>query len=332
MNGVPPQPFAQRVAAFQAQLGAISRQPPWYKRVGGRNPSPELRRVCALMFGQAGELQRLVERAGQAAAGPPLPALSAVTGLDILTAWVNFDGLKMQLLDHADDAYLAVLVDKHAAQLRLMSVWQPPDPAHPVAGSELDRLIRAFMAGTVTDQDRHKARTALRALYLADSQRGNLERARQETRRHYLARWNQVLAPLIVLLGLAAYGASRHAGSGWRLLVAALAGALGSTLSGVFAVRGSTKITALRSLRALLFTQVLVGATASLFLYAFLESRVLQVPGTAATGPTPWAVVALYGFLAGFSEPFFLGLVRRVASGVSSGDGPDAPPPAPGAS
>ena len=34
--------------------------------------------------------------------------------------------------------------------------------------------------------------------------------------------------------------------------------------------------------------------------------------GASAAERTPWAAVALFTFVAGFSEPFFLGLVRRV--------------------
>jgi len=61
-----------------------------------------------------------------------------------------------------------------------------------------------------------------------------------------------------------------------------------------------------------MLVQPLIGAAAGLFLFLLIESRVVGLPGT--TDKTDWwFVLATYGFIAGFSEPFLLGTVRRVA-------------------
>ena len=57
--------------------------------------------------------------------------------------------------------------------------------------------------------------------------------------------------------------------------------------------------------------QPLIGATAGLVTLLVLESGAVKL-GASAAERTPWAAVALFTFVAGFPEPFFLGLVRRV--------------------
>jgi hypothetical protein len=68
----------------------------------------------------------------------------------------------------------------------------------------------------------------------------------------------------------------------------------------------------LRGMRNWMFVQPWVGAAAALAILAVLASGIVKLPG-AQSGLQSWAGLAAYGFVAGFSEPFFLGVVARIA-------------------
>jgi hypothetical protein len=98
----------------------------------------------------------------------------------------------------------------------------------------------------------------------------------------------------------------------WKAIwVAASAGALGATLSGTFRVRDRLiELDDLRSFWPAMRVQPLIGATAGLVTLFVLETGAVEL---GAKQTASWAALALFTFVAGFSEPFFLGLVQRVA-------------------
>jgi hypothetical protein len=83
-------------------------------------------------------------------------------------------------------------------------------------------------------------------------------------------------------------------------------------LSGVFNLRGLRRLIDLRVFQAGMSVQPFIGAAAGLFLFLLIESDVVSLPGT-TNKTNVWPVLATYGFIAGFSEPFLLGTVRSVA-------------------
>jgi len=86
---------------------------------------------------------------------------------------------------------------------------------------------------------------------------------------------------------------------------------LGATLSGTMRIRDDLRdLDDLRSFWPAMRVQPLVGATAGLVVLLLMESGALDI-GRDDSGH--WAGRALLAFAAGFSEPFFLGLVQRVA-------------------
>jgi hypothetical protein len=72
---------------------------------------------------------------------------------------------------------------------------------------------------------------------------------------------------------------------------------------------GLRELDDLRSFWPAMRVQPLVGATAGLIVLLVIETGTLDVGGESGS----WAGRALVAFAAGFSEPFFLGLVQRVA-------------------
>ena len=112
---------------------------------------------------------------------------------------------------------------------------------------------------------------------------------------------------LVIVVDIAAADASWRSG-----LLVAVAGALGATLSGALKLRDQLpRITSLRTFWYAFALQVPIGAVAGLFLWTVLESGLVEIAGQGAD----WAVEAAVAFAAGFSEPFVLKTVERIAGG-----------------
>jgi hypothetical protein len=138
-----------------------------------------------------------------------------------------------------------------------------------------------------------------------------LRRAREGTRATRLAWLAPILTALVlVFIGLATWVAE-DASWGEGLLVA-VAGAMGATLAAAFKLRDAlARLGDLRTFWYAFAPQMPLGAVAGLFLWIVLESGVVEV---AATGED-WAVAVALAFVAGFSEPFLLKTVERIAGG-----------------
>jgi hypothetical protein len=79
----------------------------------------------------------------------------------------------------------------------------------------------------------------------------------------------------------------------------------------VFKVRDQlTRLDELRSFGPAMRVQPLIGACAGLIMLLVLQSNAIAVT---TKGSEPWRMQGLLAFAAGFSEPFFLGIVQRVA-------------------
>ncbi len=119
-----------------------------------------------------------------------------------------------------------------------------------------------------------------------------------------------------LVVGVAATVAVLHSGGGGiaRAILAALAGALGGTVSGAYRLRDQIEnLNEVRAFKPALWVQPLIGAAAGLVLLLVLESGLLG--NDAAT----WQRAGLLAFAAGFSEPFFLGVVNRVTTAEPEG-------------
>ena len=121
-----------------------------------------------------------------------------------------------------------------------------------------------------------------------------------------------ILVPLVCATGAAIAFADDT--TAWQVVVAGLAGALGSVLSGFFKLRDKlSKLRELRSFDGAVLAQPLVGATAGLFAYALVRAGILHLPPPDSQPTTSSYVI--YGFVMGFSEPFLLDVVGKVARG-----------------
>ena len=71
-----------------------------------------------------------------------------------------------------------------------------------------------------------------------------------------------------------------------------------------------TNINDLRAFAPAIVVQPLIGATAGLLLLVALDSKLIAVNW----GGPDWASRGVIAFAAGFSEPFFLGIVGKVSA------------------
>jgi hypothetical protein len=282
-----------------------------------RRTNPELAKALSLVQGYVTEARNLLDLPDEQA---PLRTAEVrerfrdlltrdVKRLSIDSAWELANQLKRELLFLGDVSYVWTQLEYEAQRDKKPNKWH--GWSEHLAPSKLQSLIQAQSSGQIDRQTHLDAVRSLRKLYELRAEAGMERRARAAQKCRYLTLLIPILFALQVALAAAIYEVG-GAGIWKRILLAASAGALGATLSGILRVRDRlVELDDLRSFWPAMRIQPLIGATAGLFTLLVLESEAIKPGG--GGGPTPWAAAALFTFVAGFSEPFFLGLVRRVA-------------------
>jgi hypothetical protein len=277
---------------------------------------PELRKVIAFVQAQVGEARRLLAAPADALTLRTDGALRELkvllhqdpAALTIDSAWELAGALKRLNLRLGNGGQVASLLEYECNRSQAAGRWHGWD-VH-FDRSELVKLVRAYHAGRVTPAQHADAVDRLTFLYLMRAEAGRNRRARAALKCLYLNRLMPVLFTLLVALGIAIRFAS--GGARWdSIALTAVAGAVGSTLSGVFKVRDQlVRLEELRAFAPAMRVQPLVGACAGVITLLLLESNAVSV---GALSRDAWSTLALLAFAAGFSEPFFLGTVQRVA-------------------
>jgi hypothetical protein len=276
-----------------------------------RRASPELVKVLGFIQDELGQARRLWALRRQVDAAAEEELRVALESADIRTTdrgWEVYGVLKRLNLRLGDRFYIAGLLEYENAHLHESAHWHTWDEHFDPA--ELQVLLAAYRSGRVTPAQRGTAVDRLMTLSLKRAEAGRNRRAQAALKELYLQRLAAALLVLLVLLAVSADMSSAR--SLWReFALAAFAGALGSTLSGVLKLRDRlVRLDELRAFRPAMRVQPLVGASAGAIVFMLLSSHAVAV---GALNPTVWSSPGLLGFVAGFSEPFFLGLVDRVA-------------------
>ncbi|HEX8719589.1 MAG TPA: hypothetical protein VF736_03015 [Pyrinomonadaceae bacterium] len=351
----------------QDEFLACLARPSWaqklWRKATKRTP-PELLKVYGIIYNHLGEVQRLL---AERAAAPPQGFdrverhLRTLLGnsyehsrsVNVHAAWEFAGALERVLLLLGDDDYLLTRLESERERVRQKPVgsW-----GQYLAVEKLDKLLEQYRGGGGDAGRRARAVESLAYLSVRRSAFERSRRAREELKADYLNRLTFVLTLLLLLLLEAVYIASAEGDGRFSqsltgffqmvrsldlkldlssnvvrsALVAAMTGALGSTLSGFYKLRDETGgIATLRSFRSAMWAQPFVGATVGVLLMLLLMSGVLAL-GTGGGPPKPaWLSLAVYCFFAGFSEPFFLGVVQRVA-GAADKKAPSADVATPG--
>jgi hypothetical protein len=225
--------------------------------------------------------------------------------LKIDDAWELANKLKRTLLLLGDASYISALLEQESSRKpRPRDNWSDH-----LREAELIELCKRGRAGTLDREAHARAVDRLTLLYRARADSGRSLRAIAAQKCRYL----RLLAPILCLF-LAGAGVSLSLGADetWHaVVVATAAGALGATLSGVRTVRDSlAELKDLRAFSGTMSIQPLVGATSGLLLFLLVEAGALPIDGVDLSSA---ATLGLLAFVAGFSEPFLLGLVERNA-------------------
>jgi hypothetical protein len=231
-----------------------------------------------------------------------------VGSLTIDSAWDLYTDLKGMLpfLGNADD--VAARLDYEAERGNDASRWHPW--TQHFSAEELQRLRENYDHEPVDPRLHRQATAKLSSLYAGRAEAGRERRAKAAQKRRYLNALGPVLLALQVVLVLAIDAAAGEEEVWKQIFVAGTAGALGATLAGTMKIRDDLReLDDLRSFWPAMRVQPLVGATAGLIVLLVIETGTLDGGGESGS----WAGRALVAFAAGFSEPFFLGLVQRVA-------------------
>ena len=187
------------------------------------------------------------------------------------------------------------------------------------------KLQNEYEKGEFDDRSRLKAQRSLQHLQEARIAEFRRDRAKLNLRGTYLFRMGIILA--LLLTGLSYfYIYSDPSTDAYLLLFVLFSGATGSVLSraiklGRQPLRVDTEneaggepplgIRALVSGWKVFLAQPVIGATAALILFLIIEAGLTPVV------VWPPAKYGLVCFLAGFSEPFFIGVLDKVAGQVS---------------
>ncbi len=270
-----------------------------------------------------------------------LPA-DTKASLDRETARELPNELRCMLLELAADAqrldYLqARLEEEQRRELLELSTPRWSDLLDPEDLSTLrEALSEAHNSRGEAESDRitRRAVELLATLYQARNRAEREQHAHdrvRDARLQWVTRWLLLLvAPTAALLVLALSLAASGSQVDWlqdvvRIALVLIVGGLGSALSGT---RRLLKVVLLRGeldrFQAAFRAQVLVGGT--LGLVALLLYEVGSLPTFQAVREFPDVVpVVIYAFLAGFSEPFVLGVVEGLIGGHSTPPTPSRP-------
>lgn len=315
--------FATLCAARADQILGLLREPMlrrWLRVWEPRPRDPELRKLLSGIHAAIRDAERLTVESpdtfddkARTRAATLLRVDPRRLGLDAALELV--DGWDQLLIEHGDERYVRDLLVLELARDRVdttATTWTDVFGGAPTAEE-----AKLLATGAPLDAAQLvEARNQLTALYRARFTLYALTRARLALKAHHL--W--LLAPVLLALTIG-FGIVLDVAGGDRdtIILAGLAGAVGATLAGAFKLRDQiSTINALRAFSPAIIVQPLIGAVAGLFLLLVLESEVIKLDW----GGPDWATDGALAFVAGFSEPFLLGVVNRVA------EIGDQPPPA----
>jgi hypothetical protein len=276
---------------------------------------PELRKVLGVIQTHLSETRRLLAppNGGSSLRDGAVRELRSLVQIQparlaIDSAWELAGALKRLNLRLGDESYVGSRLEYEQSRVGATGQWHGWnahfDPA------ELTELLGAFRARRPNPLEHTRAVDRLTFLYLMREEAGRDRRARAALKCLYLTKLAPALLALLVGLGVAVNYATK--GSFLEtILLTACAGGLGSVLSGFFRVRDQlVRLDELRGFWPAMRVQPIIGACAGLIVFLLLDSRAIEL---GSAGSATWSGRGLLAFAAGFSEPFFLGIVQRVA-------------------
>lgn len=309
--------FEDRLRCYSGQVGLLLTENPWaFWRKGfwtyghWARRDPELRKILARINGLLDELRRRHGAGEIADSGQERVRQVLALAPDRLTldaALEAHDTLERVVIETGDASYICAEIERERLWAQGSTTWLTWDRMY---GTSVPEAVEIHRAGRVVPAEQlDAARNQLSSFRRARGNDYQVHRARQRMRARNLNLLAALLVPLVVALALLLAAKPVGGASARDVGLVAVLGALGAVMSGTIRardrlVRGSD----LRAFRAGLLAQVLIGAASSLILFLLLASSILTIAGADSVEGR-----AIFGFVAGFSEPFFLKTVERVA-------------------
>jgi hypothetical protein len=234
-------------------------------------------------------------------------------------AWEHVVELECALVEIGEPAHLCAQLDEELAR----SDHQGTDEAAFVSETELLRQLRRTLAdrGTTKSQtpEQKRAIVVLTKRYRARNHQQRHARTREARKRQLM--WSVAIQlPVVVLLLLLLVIQTRDCSSDGcgpgDVWLAVFAGMLGAGISGLRRLRDEfLRLADMEAFPPAYLGQLVIGAGFGLVALLLTDVGVLPVLPKAAAAPS--ASVAVYAFLAGFSEPFVIGAIGRLAGARS---------------
>ncbi len=241
-----------------------------------------------------------------------------LTNVDV--ALETVDELRKFLIEVGDERFVSMMLQNERSRGRGSGNARGARPAESSLLLWSDLYATHDLPDSTGAWDPETSRRVIADLFEARRERYRLDRARARLKRTYLLLLAPVLALLTLGFGLTVESLIPGADASRIVLLAAVAGALGGIVSGARRLRDEVgRIGQLRTFGPALIVQPVLGAMSGLVLLTVLNSGLLKVD----TGSDNWANVGVLAFAAGFSEPFFIGVVSRI---TTLGDAPSREP------
>lgn len=283
-----------------------------YKALKSPRIWPVKRKAYKTISGRLEELRQSIS----SPSGPNLKVFETQI-LDILdtieeslpesAAWDVADSLKLVLPKIAPDHYLySALVEEKAREGKEF-LWEvyfdAPSLEHHITTYETE--IANFNRELVADR--------LIALYRLRNDKGRHDRARDGERTRYLRFMGILLFCAVpIVIGLW-YLNARYTEPWLHLLIVAVSGSIGAILSGAMKLKDLNRIVELKTAGETLFSQSVFGGILAVIVFLILQSKIITISGF-DTESANTAIIFVIGLLSGFSEPFALGILEKIAS------------------
>lgn len=234
-------------------------------------------------------------------------------------AWEHVVDLECALVEIDEPAYLCAQLDEELAR----SDYQETDEALPASGTELLRQLRRTIAdGSTTRSQTSEQKQAIVVLtrrYRGRNHQQRHDRSRDARKRQLM--WSVAIqlpfvVLLLLLLVIQTRDCSREGCGPGDVWLAVFAGMLGAGISGLRRLRDEfLRLADMEAFPPAYLSQLVIGA--GFGLVALLLTDVGVLPDLPKVAAAPSASVAAYAFLAGFSEPFVIGAIGRLAGARS---------------
>ena len=294
------------------------------KKIGRQSCDPVKIKHLEKIIGHLQNILLFIDRPGNTPCGGTASLISLLhqvkdpENMEPTNAWELSDLFKIEVIRHGDDPYLFMLL-KAQTKLDSPHKWDNHFPSE-----HLEMLLKRYTCGKFLDcYGRHEARRFLEHLEQAQIDEYRHDRAKTRLREKILV---PMMISLAVLLALFSYFYYRIRPDDLNLLLLVLSsGALASILSRAMKLINQplhkdaeikTKelqplgIRALMSESNIFIAQLLIGATSALMVFLVFSSGQIQLVVNEASKPAAYGII---GFLAGFSEVYFIGILDKVA-------------------